>query len=95
MNIKKCILNISFIFAVEMIFHFILFKSFDIYLLYILGFSIFIGTFISIICSIGKNKINKILNIIFISLITLIFIAQLVHFKFYNSIFLIYSLVNG
>ena len=95
MNIKKCILNISFIFAIEMIFHFILFKSFDIYLLYILGFSIFIGTFISIICSIGKNKINKILNIIFISLITLIFIAQLVHFKFYNSIFSIYSLVNG
>ena len=95
MNNKNFILNCTFIFILEIIFHLLLFKSIDLYLFYSLGFSIIVGTIITLICYLFSEKINKIFNIILLSIIDLIFVSQLIHFKFYSSIFSIYSLVNG
>ena len=95
MSIKKFFLNLTFIFSVEIIFHLILFKSFDFYLLYNLGFSIVCATCITLISSFFSEKINKIINITLLSIVDFIFISQLIHFKFYSSIFSIYSLING
>lgn len=95
MDIKKIIINSAFIFIEELILHVIMFKQLDFYLLYILGFSIVIGLLITTLSSLTHDKPNKIINISLLLFIGMIFVAQLVHFKFYSAIFSIYSLVNG
>lgn len=92
MNLKKWALNTIFIFLLELIFHISLFSSISIYLIFTLLFSTIISFFITLISNIDKKGIiNIILNIT----ITVLFFAQLVHFKFYHSIISIYSMVNG
>lgn len=96
MNIKKWLLNIGLIFSLEFILQFALFSTITIHILYIFLFSIVSGTIINLICNTFKSKtINNILSIFINFLITLIFLGQFVHYKFYHSIFSFYSLVNG
>ena len=95
MNIKKIILNTGFIFLLEFIFYISLFSSITPYLIYILLFSCIVGSIITLISSWNSKKISNIINIILNIIITILFIAQLVHFRFYHSIFSIYSMVNG
>jgi len=95
MNIKKWLLNTGFIFLLEFIFYVSLFSNIDLYLIYILLFSSIIGSIITLISSIGNKKITNIINGILNIFITIIFIAQLIHFRFYHSVFSLYSMLNG
>lgn len=95
MNIKKWILNTMFIFMLEVIFYISLFSNVSLYLIYILLFSSVIGSLITLISSWHNEKISNIVNSILNIIITILFIAQLVHFRFYHSVFSIYSMMNG
>ena len=95
MNYKRYLLNILYIFIIEIVFNIALFNKITYYFFYILLFSILTGTIISLITGFLNESVNKISNIVINSVITLIFIAQLIHYRFYQSIFSIYSLING
>lgn len=95
MNYKRYLLNILYIFLIEIVFNIALFNKITYYFFYILLFSILTGTIISLITGFLNKSVNKISNIVINSVITLIFIAQLIHYRFYQSIFSIYSLING
>lgn len=95
MNYKRYLLNILYIFLIEIVFNIALFNKIIYYFFYILLFSILTGTIISLITGFLNESVNKISNIVINSVITLIFIAQLIHYRFYQSIFSIYSLING
>ena len=85
---KLVLINYLFILVLEFIFKFFVFQSFDIGILYILIFSFPIAVIISFITSLFKNnKINGIISIFIWSLITVIFIAELLYNSFYKSIF--------
>ena len=57
--------------------------------------SITVCTILCLISKLFKEKAKKILNIILFSFITLLYIAQFVHYSFYDCFFSIFSLVNG
>lgn len=95
MNYKRYLLNILYIFLIEIVFNIALFNKITYYFFYVLLFSILTGTIISLITGFLNESINKITNIVINSVISLIFIAQLIHYRFYQSIFSIYSLING
>ena len=95
MNYKRYLLNILYIFLIEIVFNIALFNKITYYFFYILLFSILTGTIISLITGFLNESVNKISNIVINSVITLIFIAHLIHYRFYQSIFSIYSLING
>ncbi|MDD6480603.1 MAG: LTA synthase family protein [Clostridium sp.] len=95
MNYKRYLLNILYIFLIEIVFNIALFNKITYYFFYILLFSILTGIIISLITGFLNESVNKISNIVINSVITLIFIAQLIHYRFYQSIFSIYSLING
>ena len=95
MNYKRYLLNILYIFFILLVFNIALFNKITYYFFYILLFSILTGTIISLITGFLNESVNKISNIVINSVITLIFIAQLIHYRFYQSIFSIYSLING
>ena len=80
---KLVLINYLFILVLEFIFKFFVFQSFDIGILYILIFSFPIAVIISFITSLFKNnKINGIISIFIWSLITVIFIAELLYNSF-------------
>lgn len=58
-------------------------------------FSLSFICFSSLITSLFSIKVNKILSIILSLFITLIFISQYVYFKFYHSIYSIFSVLKG
>ncbi len=61
----------------------------------VLLFSIPWAILFGVITSLFNSKINRVLNIILTSLVTLLTLAQVVYFKFYNSIFSFFSLTKG
>lgn len=96
MNIKKWLLNIGFVFALEVILQIAIFEALSIQIIYIFLFSVVTGSIINFLSNSTKNKvINMVLSILLNALVTIIFVAQYVHYKFYNSIFSFYSLING
>ena len=71
-------------------------EVFNIGLLYMVLFSIPIAIIITIIETMFKSeKVNRIITIIITILVAFIFIAQLVYFKYYETIFSVYSLFHG
>lgn len=96
-KINSFYVNISFIFLLEIIFSLALFSNINlIFLFYTFLSSIIFGLFITLISNFSKKeKINKLINIILNSFITIVFIAQYTHFKFYQIIFSIYSMLHG
>ena len=95
MNMKKWLLNTIFIFMLEFIFYISLFSNISLYLIYILLFSCVVGSIITLVSSWNNKKISNIINSVLNIVMTILFIAQLVHFKFYHSVFSIYSMMNG
>lgn len=74
---------------------FVLHNLLSLNTLRIMLFSLSFICFSSIITSLFSIKVNKILSIILSSFITLIFISQYVYFKFYHSIYSIFSVLKG
>ncbi len=74
---------------------FVLHNLLSLNTLRIMLFSLSFICFSSLITSLFSIKVNKILSIILSLFITLIFISQYVYFKFYHSIYSIFSVLKG
>ena len=93
---KNLIITITYLFIVAIIFSFLIFKKLTISnILFYLLESITFGLIINLITCPFKEKINKIITSILLVIITIFYIAQFVHYNFYDCFFSIYSLVNG
>ncbi len=80
----------------EIMYRIFIFNTFlNIDLLYLILFSIPIITFFYLITNLFNEKVNKILVILLSFIITIIFMAQAVYFNFYQSMFSVFSLMNG
>ena len=91
------ILNILYIFILNIVLSLLIFKSLTILnILYFIFESITLGSLIKLFSSISKNnKLNKTITITILGIVTVIFAAQFVHYKFYECFFTYYSLING
>ena len=93
---KNLIITITYLFIVAIIFSFLIFKKLTISnILFYLLESITFGLIINLITCPFKEKINKIITSILLVIITIFYIAQFVHYNFYDCFFSIHSLVNG
>lgn len=95
-NYKTLIITSLYLLSLNIIFIILLYKHISIsnILFYFLG-SITICTVINIITELFKGKLKKTIEIVIYSFITILYIAQYVHFNFYDCFFSIYSLANG
>ena len=96
---KKLNLIIYFIFLIlylELIYkHFILHNVLSYHTLLIVLFSTSFAVLFTLLSSLGKPKTNRIISIILSIFITLIYISQYVYYKFYNSIYSVFSVIKG
>jgi len=86
---------ILFIIYEEIVLSCILFKIFPANILLILIFSIPIAIVLSILSSMFKPRVNKIIVYIIITFIIILFGAQTVYFSMYEAILSFYSILNG
>lgn len=97
LTIKNYILNLINILYLEIIYHTLIFKEFNITeIIYIILFSIINTLFIDIISSLTNNKkFNKWFNIFINSFLSILFIAYYTNYKFYGNTLSIYSIFHG
>ena len=74
---------------------FIIGNIFTIDTLKVMLFSLPFVVIFSLLSSIFKNKVNRVISIILCSIITVLFLAQIVYYNFYDSIFSFFSLTTG
>lgn len=93
---KNLIITIAYLFIIAITFAILIFHKLSISnaLFYLLE-SITFGLIINLISYPFKPKINKIVNSALLVVITIFYIAQFVHYNFYDCFFSIYSLING
>lgn len=93
---KNLIITIAYLFIIAITFAILIFHKLSISnaLFYLLE-SITFGLIINLISYPFKPKINKIVNSLLLVVITIFYIAQFVHYNFYDCFFSIYSLING
>lgn len=95
-KIKSLCFFIFIIIYLECVYkHFVFDNLFTFDTLRIVFFSISISLCFYLITNIFNVKFNKILSIVLLGFITLLFGAQFIYYKFYNSIFSVFSLKNG
>ncbi|MBO5375342.1 MAG: sulfatase-like hydrolase/transferase [Bacilli bacterium] len=98
MKKKDIFLPLFFIFLIiyeEIIFHIFVFNTFTLNFLYIILFSIPIGSAFYLLSNFFKSKLNRIPTYLFLSLTIFLFIANYIYYKVYISIISLYSLING
>lgn len=74
---------------------FILHNLFSINTLFVILFSMSFIFLLSLISSLFKKRVNYILTIILSSFILLIYLSQYVYYKFYHSIYSVFSVIKG
>lgn len=93
---KNLIITTTYLFIIAIIFSFLIFKNLTISnILFYLLESITFGLIINLMACPFKEQKNKIIISILLLIITIFYIAQFVHYNFYDCFFSIYSLVNG
>lgn len=93
---KNLIITIAYLFITAITFTILIFHNLSIsnVLFYLLE-SITFGLIINLIVCPSKEKTSKIITSILLVIITIFYIAQFVHYNFYDCFFSIYSLING
>lgn len=94
-KIKKAIFFIFIIIYEEIIFSIIVFKQFPTTIILIILFSIPIGILFDLLTSCLKTKVNKIISYIITIITSIIFIAQFIYNKIFQSLISMHSLKNG
>ncbi len=95
-NLKNLYWFFLLIIYLESIYRIFIFNTFiSLDFLNLLLFSIPISILFYIICNLFNEKVNRILTIILTFIITFIFAAQIVYFNFYQSMFSVFSIMNG
>ena len=94
--IKKLFISFGTIIYFELLYHILIFKSFNIKeLFFIILFSLVFSIFVDLITSLFGKSVNKWLFIIIITLLSIVFISQYINFQFYDNIISIYSYIHG
>lgn len=94
--IKKNCIILATILYLEFLYHYVIFKGFNIKeIMFITIFSTLFTLFIDIITSLFKRGFNKWLLVLIIFVLSLIFISQYINFQFYGNIISIYSFIHG
>lgn len=95
-KVKNLLITIIYLFILNIIFALLIYGNLGVTngLFYLLE-SITFAFIINILASLFKLKVCKIITSIALIGITVIYIAQFVHYNFYDCFFSIYSLVNG
>ena len=93
---KNLIITIAYLFITAITFTILIFHNLSISnILFYLFESITFGLIINLIVCPFKEKTSKIITSILLVVITIFYIAQFVHYNFYDCFFSIYSLING
>ena len=99
MKNKKIVIHLWWIFYIiflELVYRgFIIGNIFSVNTLMVILFSIPFTVIFSTITTLFNEKINRVLNIILVSALTLVTLAQIVYYNFYDSIFSFFSLTTG
>ena len=94
--IKKLFISFGTIIYFELLYHILIFKSFNIKeLFFIILFSLVFSIFVDLITSLFGKSVNKWLFIIIMTLLSIVFISQYINFQFYDNIISIYSYIHG
>ena len=98
-NSKQIVVHLWWIFYIiflELVYRaFIIGNLFSVNTLMVILFSIPFIVIFSTIATLFSEKANKVLNIILTSALTLVTLAQIVYYNFYDSIFSFFSLTTG
>ena len=93
---RNFIITTLYLWSLNIIFIILLYKSISIdNIFFYLLESIGVSAFINLVSEFFKDKTKKVFLLIIYSFITLLYIAQFIHFNFYDCFFSIYSLVHG
>ena len=99
MKNKKIVIHLWWIFYIiflELVYRgFIIGNILSVNTLMVILFSIPFIVIFSTITTIFNEKVNRVLNIILVSALTLVTLAQIVYYNFYDSIFSFFSLTTG
>lgn len=99
MKNKKIVIHLWWIFYIiflELVYRgFIIGNIFSVNTLIVILFSIPFIVIFSTITTLLNEKVNRVLNIILTSALTLVTLAQIVYYNFYDSIFSFFSLTTG
>ena len=91
MKNKKIVIHLWWIFYIiflELVYRgFIIGNIFSVNTLIVILFSIPFIVIFSTITTLFNEKVNRVLNIILVSALTLVTLAQIVYYNFYDSIF--------
>lgn len=95
-NYKDLIINIIYLFTLNIILALLLFNKIEfLSIIFYLAEATILGSLIKLLSSTKNNKINKLISISLLIIISLIFTAQFVHYKFYECFFSFYSLTKS
>lgn len=96
MKYKKMLIIFLNLLYLELIYHLFIFNSFKLKHIFLITiFTVLSTIFIDLITSIFTKKVNKWLMIIINCFLSVLFIAQIINYRFYGNVISIYSIIHG
>ena len=93
---KLIFINYIYLFILEFVFKFFIFDSLDINIIYLLAFNFPISIIITFFTNLFKNsKINKFMTIVMWLVFFVVFLAEVIYYSFYQTVFSYKALVYG
>lgn len=96
MKYKKMLIIFINLLYLEFIYHLFIFNSFKLKHIFLITiFTVLSTIFIDLITSLFTKKVNKWLIIIINCFLSILFIAQIINYRFYGNVISIYSIIHG
>lgn len=96
MKYKKMLIIFLNLLYLELIYHLFIFNSFKLKHIFLITiFTVLSTIFIDLISSLFTKKVNKWLMIIINCFLSILFIAQIINYRFYGNVISIYSIIHG
>lgn len=96
MKYKKMLIIFINLLYLEFIYHLFIFNSFKLKHIFLITiFTVLSTIFIDLISSLFTKKVNKWLMIIINCFLSILFIAQIINYRFYGNVISIYSIIHG
>ncbi len=96
MKYKKMLIIFINLLYLEFIYHLFIFNSFKLKHIFLITiFTVLSTIFIDLITSLFTKKVNKWLMIIINCFLSILFIAQIINYRFYGNVISIYSIIHG
>lgn len=96
MKYKKMLIIFINLLYLEFIYHLFIFNNFKLKHIFLITiFTVLSTIFIDLITSLFTKKVNKWLMIIINCFLSILFIAQIINYRFYGNVISIYSIIHG